>query len=148
MGQNDTDTVLKEKRDGFWEIEKRETDLLNQRTNIFLLYNSILLMSLSLIGVPNRVKGIIAISGFVSTLIWLYMGWRAKVVIDYANKRVLESELNMSNDGSRIHTDFSNERNRTRPKYIGFSISVYIGRILPVIWAITWVALSVALFYF
>jgi hypothetical protein len=138
----DGESVVK-RRDVFRDIALHEIDLLNQRTNMFLVYNSILMAGLAVGSLTEVQRLIITISGFFSAFIWLYLGQRGILLEEYAWQKVRELEKKLEDD-QRVHTQFIDERHRTRWRIIGRPSSVYVGRWLPFVWLITWISVYLA----
>jgi len=134
-------------RDTYKELADHETDLLNERTNVLLLYNSILIAALAIRNIGQYLSLVVGLSGLISTLIWLYLGYRGSSLGEHAWNNVLESEGKMSLALPHTLTEFVLHRKQTRWSVFGWSISAstYMGIVLPSIWAITWLAVLLAL---
>ena len=101
-------------RDTLKGLADRETDLLNQRTNVLLVYNSILMAGLALAGGALSIRLILGISGLLSTLIWLYVGKRGADLGEFTWDKVLETESKISNSVPHSLTEFVEHRKQTR----------------------------------
>lgn len=135
---------LIDRRDAYYQMASREIDLLNERTNLFLLYNSILMAGLALGKLSDSLMIVVAIAGLLSSFIWLYLGQRGIVLEKFAWKKVYSLEEQQPRD-ERIHTQFKKYRQDTRPSFFGWRSSVYVGRVIPILWALTWaVVLAIA----
>jgi hypothetical protein len=116
---------------------QREHDLLMNRTNMFLTYHSILMAGFAL-GNSSAVAIGVPILGLLTSLIWLYIAERSLRSANYFWDKVLEMELQFEPD-DRFFSQFFEWRTRTRFPVIGFSVSVYVARVLPTLWAASWI---------
>jgi len=121
-------------------LADREHHLLNDRTNIFLIWQSILMAGFALAKDFPEVKFILPLLGFVSSLIWFYIGYRSIVVGKYFRDEVRKCEENLSED-ERVYTNAENWRKSSRPPGFGFPVSKYFAYFLPGLWGATWLAL-------
>lgn len=85
---------------------------------------------------PAVVVGV-PIIGLLTSLVWLYVAERSLRSANYFWAKVLETELRFE-PGDRIFTHFFEWRTKTRFPLIGFSVSAYVARVLPILWALTW----------
>jgi hypothetical protein len=119
------------------ERAQREHDLLMNRTNMFLTYHSILMAGFAL-GSSSAVVLGVPILGLLTSLIWLYVAERSLRTAQYFWGKVLEIELQFE-PRHRLFTEFFEWRTRSRFPVIGFSVSVYVARVLPILWAASWI---------
>lgn len=124
---------------------QREHDLLMERTNMFLLYHSILMAGFALGNNAPAIVACLPVLGVITSFVWLYVGQRSLMTASYFWNRVLDFE-SQCEPSQRIFTDFFEWRSRTRFPVVGFSVAVYVGRVLPALWACTWI-LAAFLFY-
>ena len=120
---------------------EREHDLLLARTNIFLVYNSILMAAFALGTNAHTVVTLLATIGMLTSVVWIYTGQRSLTTAAYFWERVIASEATLA-PGSRVFTEFFDWRNQARWTPFGISTAVCIGRVLPWLWALTWLAVA------
>jgi hypothetical protein len=125
-------------------IEKahREHDLLVNRTNIFLVYHSILMAGFALGSDTPSATPLLAVLGFIGGCIWVYVGHRSLLTARYFWDRVLVCESTMP-DTDRVITEFLEWRDETRIPIIGFPVETYIAKVLPIVWVLTWAAVAI-----
>ena len=126
----------------FVDRAQREYDLLIGRTQIFMLYNSILMAGFALSkNIPMIIK-ILPVLGLISCLVWIYIGQRSLMTAQYFWNQVLKAET-LFRPVDRIFTDFFEWRKTSKAKVFGYSVTSYIGRIFPYLWFITWTIVAI-----
>ena len=129
---------VNDRRHLYVDRAQREHDLLINRTNIFLLYNSILIAGFALGSNAPSVVALLPTLGLLTSAIWLYIGERSLMTAGYFWTKVLEVEAQLE-PSERVFTDFFAWRERTRLRVVGFSVATYIARVLPLLWVLTWI---------
>ncbi len=137
---------LVKRRDAFYKLVSREIELLNQRTNMFLVYNTILMVGLGLGRLNGALSLVVIGSGLLSSFIWIYLGNLGLILEDFFWDKAYMLEDDLDPD-EKIYSQFKVQRKTTRRYRFFWRSSVYIGRILPPLWLLTWgVVLVTALF--
>jgi hypothetical protein len=118
----------------------REHHLLHDRTNIFLIWQSILIAGFGLGKDSSQLIIILPLLGFASSLIWLYVGHRSVKLENYYFRQVLICESCFP-ESERVYTDAKNWRKITDAPIMGLRVAMYLAYVLPGLWAITWFVL-------
>ena len=117
------------------ELRQREHDLLIQRTNVFLLFHTILMTGAALgSNGPHIIVWVIPILGMIASLIWGYMGYRNTRAETYFTARVRACE-NLLPVDDRVFSNFDDHRGS------GFRVltsSDWFAYIFPALWFIAW----------
>jgi hypothetical protein len=117
------------------ELLKREHDLLIQRTNVFLLFHSILMAGVALgENGPAILKLLVPSFGIITSLIWAYMGYRNVRAEHHFEELVCASEANLA-ETFRVFTNFKAQRQG------GLHIlksSWWFAYVLPLLWFLVW----------
>ena len=124
------------------QLVDREHHLLNDRSNIFLVWHSILMAGFALGKDLPPLFTILPILGLAGSLIWLYMGHRSVVVGKYYRDEVHACEESLP-DNQRVYTNSENWRKSTCPPIFAFPVSKYFAYLLPGLWALAWLVLLV-----
>jgi hypothetical protein len=120
----------------------REHDLLMERTNVFLLYHSILMAGFAIGSNAPSIIRLLPGLGIIGSTLWIYIGHRSLRTTQYFRDRLLECEATMP-EADRVMTAFFVWRRETKTPFIGFPIETYIAHVFPVVWALTWAAAAV-----
>ena len=130
---SETLEVLRERTD-------REDNLLNERTNIFLVCHSILMAGFALgSAAPQFVLLVLTVVGFVFSVFWFYVAYRTLMMVAYFGRLVRKQEKKLGNQEDKIYLNAWKWRKEpnNRP-LLGFSVSNYISYGLPLLWCIAW----------
>ena len=115
----------------------REHSLLNERTNVLLVCQSILMAGLVLGSEEaNFLPLVLSSLGLFISLMWLYIGWRTLTIADYFSSQLHRAETLLPQD-DRIHSLAREWRGNSRPRF-GIRTSICLAVILPALWLIIW----------
>ena len=121
----------------------REHGLLNERTNIFLLLQSILMAGFALGDpAPHDFRLIITLMGLISSALWLYIGILSRDVLHYYRKKLLECESGLPGD-EMIYTESIEFRDKKQRRIFRPSIGRCLAFIFPSLWVLTWIFILV-----
>ena len=124
------------------QLEDRESRFFTDRTNIFLIWHSILMAGFAL-GMKLPTLAILLPSlGITGSLIWLYVSHRGRIQAKYFLEEIRRCELHLPED-ERVYSDAQNWRKKTRSPILGIPVSAYFTYVLPVLWALTWLLLPI-----
>jgi hypothetical protein len=119
------------------QLTLREYDLLIERSNMFLVYHSILMAGFALGSSAPRVVGVLPLLGFVASIMWLFTGHRTLRVADYLHDKVVALEAALPAE-DQIYTRFRGWRREENPPVFRLRVSNLFAIGFPVLWAGTW----------
>jgi hypothetical protein len=124
--------VLREKVD-------REHDLLNTRTNIFLLWQSILMAGFAAGSSTPSVLTLVSILGLLSSVVWIYIGIASRQMTEWYWTQIRSCESALPKQ-ERLYSDSRDYRKKAQGRLAGLSVSKCLVYIFPTMWAATWIA--------
>ncbi len=116
----------------------REYNLLNERTNIFLLTHTILMAGAAIGNIS--IYGTItlgSLGGFIS-LIWIYISHRTLKMADYYNGLIERNESSMPEEKRLFSNSFKYRTCVSRPIF-NCRVSNYLAYVLPSAWMLVWI---------
>jgi hypothetical protein len=120
------------------ELTLREYDLLIERSNMFLVYHSILMAGFALGSSVPKVIVILPFFGFAASIMWLIIGHRTLQVANHLHDKVVALEAARPPD-DQVYSNFRSWRRKENPPSFGVRISSYFAIGFPLLWAITWI---------
>ena len=118
---------------------EKEHSLLNERSNIFLIWQSILIAGLAIGSTQTNfntdIIRVLIVLGLISSIIWLYVGKMGKLGADFFWKK-LEIEEAKLPEGERFYIDSFTTRRKRR--IFKFAITDIFAYAVPSIWLIVW----------
>jgi hypothetical protein len=128
---------LNRKLDLLRQLHLREYSLLNERTNMFLLFNLVLMIGFTFRRDIISFKYLPMIGIFVS-MIWIYIGYRTNLVKNYFGDEIIKYEAKLTDKEDRVFSEAFSWRNSKRKSSFYWEASTYTGRVFPVLWSIIW----------
>ena len=119
------------------ELLLREYDMVIERSNMFLVYHSILMAGFALGSNAPRIVEVLPFFGLAASLMWLHIGYRTITVADHLYKKVTSCEESLPEE-DRIYSQFLSWRRKEKPPIFRVRLSSYFGIGFPILWAITW----------
>jgi hypothetical protein len=120
----------------------REHDLLNTRTNIFLLWQSILMAGFAAGSTTPTVLTLVSILGLLSSLVWIYIGIASRRMTEWYWEQLRKRESALPKQ-ERLYSDSREYRKTAHCRLAGISVSKCLVYIFPVMWAATWLAAGI-----
>ena len=138
MSVNTTETSsLISRVEVYRHLVLREHDLLIERSNMFLVYHSILMAGFALGSSAHRIVGVLPIFGLVASLIWLHIGHRTLRGSNFLHDKLADLESALPEE-DQIYSTFRAWRRQEDPPPFRVRVSGYFGLGFPVLWAVTW----------
>ncbi len=116
----------------------REHDLLNSRTNIFLLWQAILMAGYAIGTASYLFHIILSVLGIFSCLVWLYVGHLSRVMIKAYWIDILKREESLP-ETTRFYTMARHFRRKHRSRLFGLSVTKCMTYVFPIVWIVAWV---------
>lgn len=119
------------------ECVDREHDLLNTRTSLFLLWQSILMAGFAITSAGHGVLILISTLGMVSSVVWLYIGHISRHMTEWYWQELKQIESNLPEE-ERLYSNARSFREDHQGRIMGLSVTKCLVYIFPTIWAFTW----------
>jgi hypothetical protein len=130
--------TLDNRLETYRQLTLREYDLLIERSNMFLVYHSILMAGFALGSSAPKVVGVLPLLGFVASIMWLFTGHRTLRVADYLHNKVVNLEASLPAE-DRVYTSFRSWRREKNPPVFRVRVSNLFAIGFPALWAMTWI---------